>query len=258
MGCRNSGLLLNIRPTGTYSILFWNYLALLNGKTMAWGWGICPSSGPYIWGIWTAFCNWGRGIWPPKINNFKWLRICLGGKGMLKLQIFKFLSCRISHLKLSWNCRMLTINMSLKKPSTFSTNFNHHQNVPTVTRMRFTLYCRPVSGPRLSGEGKGGPDHTPILMLAGCSVLVRLITMHTWTGSQVVPNDRCFEMQFLKIIFQYQKTWRRPAGRATSACARRHWSSAKCLAYHHCCRHQQTPQNCTSSSTHVESCLRCS
>ena len=148
--------------------------------------------------------------------------------------------------------------MSLKKPSTFSTNFNHHQNVPTVTRMRFTLYCRPVSGPRLSGEGKGGPDHTPILMLAGCSVLVRLITMHTWTGSQVVPNDRCFEMQFLKIIFQYQKTWRRPAGRATSACARRHWSSAKCLAYHHCCRHQQTPQNCTSSSTHVESCLRCS
>ena len=40
-----------------------------------------------------------------------------------------------------------------------------------------------------------------ILMLAGCSVLVRLITMHTWAGSQVVPNDRCFEMQ-LKIKYR--------------------------------------------------------
>ena len=47
---------------------------------MARGWGICPSTGSYIWGIWTAFCNWGTGIWPPKTENFK-------TTGMLELLI---------------------------------------------------------------------------------------------------------------------------------------------------------------------------
>ena len=36
---------------------------------MALVWGICPSNGSYMWGIWTAFRTRGRGIWPLKIKN---------------------------------------------------------------------------------------------------------------------------------------------------------------------------------------------
>ena len=42
---------------------------------MAWVWGICPSNGSYMWGIWTAFRTRGRGIWLLKIKKFK----CPGG-----------------------------------------------------------------------------------------------------------------------------------------------------------------------------------
>ena len=51
--------------------------------------GICPSSGSYMWGIWTAFWNWGTGIWPPKIEKKKNAR---GVGGMLRLQIDRCIS----------------------------------------------------------------------------------------------------------------------------------------------------------------------
>ena len=48
---------------------------------MAQGWGICPSNGSYMWGIWTAFRTRGRGIWPLKITGD------VPGGRMLMLQI---------------------------------------------------------------------------------------------------------------------------------------------------------------------------
>ena len=58
-------------------------------KIMARGWGICPSSGSYMWGIWTAFWNWGTGL---TAKNWK-IQMPGGdgggegrGGGMLRLQ----------------------------------------------------------------------------------------------------------------------------------------------------------------------------
>ena len=45
---------------------------------MALVWGICPSNGSYMWGIWTAFRTRGRGIWLLKIKKFKCPRVCPG------------------------------------------------------------------------------------------------------------------------------------------------------------------------------------
>ena len=64
-------------------------------------WGICPSSGPYVWGIWTAFWNWRTGIWPPKIEKFK----SPGGGDVKRLQIDR---C-IQVWPLKWKLSMSTL-----------------------------------------------------------------------------------------------------------------------------------------------------
>ena len=72
---------------------------------MARGWGICPSNGSYMWGIWTAFRTRGRGIWPLKIKKIQMPGGVPGG-GMLMLQIDRCitLSNQIGHPQIRVNC----------------------------------------------------------------------------------------------------------------------------------------------------------
>ena len=76
---------------------------------MAQGWGICPSNGSYMWGIWTAFWTLGRGIWPLKIK-----KIQMPGGGMLMLQIDRCitLSNQIGHPQIRVNCVMWSTSHS--------------------------------------------------------------------------------------------------------------------------------------------------